>query len=226
MKKDCDVIIIGAGPSGSAAAKVLVDNGLSVIIIDKKKLPRYKICSGVIFKKSLEITEKYFGPIPESLYLKPKFLKGVRMWADSDTSSDWPFDMDCGGAPNVWRSEYDYWLVKNTGAKIIDEAKLIHFEQDENGIEITYIKGGNKNTFNCNYLISAEGSLPTVRTIIEPKFENSIQWFIAYQNYCKGSCGLDPLYYHGFLDEEFADVYAWFNVKSEYIVYGDCSKKR
>ncbi len=225
MKNDYDVVIIGAGPSGSAAAKVLVNNGLSVLIIDKKKLPRYKICSGIIFKKSFEITEKYFGTIPESVYIKPKYLKGVRMWIDSDNYSDWPFEMDCGGAPNVWRSEYDYWLVKNTGAKIIDEAKLINFKRGNDSIELTYINGGNENKINCRYLISAEGSFSTVRAILDPDFENKIKWFVAYQNYCKGSCDLDPLFYHGFLDEKFADVYAWFNVKDDFIVYGTAIKK-
>ena len=59
MKNEYDVVIAGSGPSGAAAAKGLVNEGLSVLVLEKKRLPRYKICSGIIFKKSLDITEKY-----------------------------------------------------------------------------------------------------------------------------------------------------------------------
>ena len=40
-----DVIIIGAGPSGSTAAKILAEKGYKVLLIEKFKMPRYKSCS-------------------------------------------------------------------------------------------------------------------------------------------------------------------------------------
>ena len=99
MQRMYDVVIVGAGPSGAAAARGLVNEGLEVLIIDKKKLPRYKICSGIIFKKSQEITEKYFGEIPKSAYVTPELLKGVRLWVDDENYNDWPFSKDRNGAP-------------------------------------------------------------------------------------------------------------------------------
>ncbi len=225
MKKEYDVIVVGSGPSGSAAAKVLVNKGLDVLIIDKKKLPRYKICSGIIFKKSLEITEKYFGKIPESAFVKPKYLKGVRMWESGTKHSDWPFDMECGGAPNVWRSEYDYWLAKNSGAEIADETKVVNFKKDGCYVELTCNRDQTLSEVRCKFLISAEGSLSTIRAKFDPEFEDSIEWYVAYQNYCKGSSKLDPEYYHGFFDANFGDVYAWFNCKADYVVFGTAIKK-
>ncbi|MCF8482375.1 MAG: tryptophan 7-halogenase [Rhodospirillum sp.] len=41
--KDCDVAIIGAGPSGTVAAKFLHDAGLKIIILEKYHLPRFVI---------------------------------------------------------------------------------------------------------------------------------------------------------------------------------------
>jgi flavin-dependent dehydrogenase len=40
---DADVLIIGAGPSGAVAAKLLIQKGYSVIIIERQKFPRFSI---------------------------------------------------------------------------------------------------------------------------------------------------------------------------------------
>jgi len=43
-----DVVVIGAGPAGSTAAKFLSEKGVKVLLIDKKKFPRDKPCGGAI----------------------------------------------------------------------------------------------------------------------------------------------------------------------------------
>lgn len=47
-KSDCDVIIIGAGPAGSAAGTVLAEKGRSVILLEKEMFPRYHIGESLI----------------------------------------------------------------------------------------------------------------------------------------------------------------------------------
>ncbi|GGO65905.1 NAD(P)/FAD-dependent oxidoreductase [Bowmanella pacifica] len=39
----CDVVVIGAGPAGACAAAMLVDQGLSVIVLEKEQFPRFSI---------------------------------------------------------------------------------------------------------------------------------------------------------------------------------------
>jgi len=41
-----NVVIIGSGPAGALAALELAKNGITVAIIDKATLPRYKTCGG------------------------------------------------------------------------------------------------------------------------------------------------------------------------------------
>jgi len=41
-----DVVIVGAGPAGSTAAKCLAENKKKVLLIDKEKFPREKPCGG------------------------------------------------------------------------------------------------------------------------------------------------------------------------------------
>ncbi|HHT9130570.1 MAG TPA: NAD(P)/FAD-dependent oxidoreductase, partial [Candidatus Brocadiaceae bacterium] len=222
-----DVVIVGAGPSGAAAAKGLVNEGLKILVIEKKKLPRYKICSGIIFKKSQDITEKYFGKIPETAYVAPRLLKGVRLWSDDEHFSDWPFGKDGSGAPNVWRSEYDYWLIKNSGAEVRDCCSLKAFKDSGNHVTLECLNVLTRETapIKCSYLISAEGSVSVIRAALDPEFEKTLKWYIAYQNYYEGSSAIDPYFYHGFLNPQYGNVYAWFNVKDGLQIFGTAVKK-
>jgi flavin-dependent dehydrogenase len=43
-----DAIIVGGGPAGSAAATVLAEAGLSVILLEEKRMPRHKVCGEFI----------------------------------------------------------------------------------------------------------------------------------------------------------------------------------
>src|SRR5881275_728508 len=43
-KNDADVIVIGAGPSGSAAAYWLATAGVDVLLLEKTTFPREKVC--------------------------------------------------------------------------------------------------------------------------------------------------------------------------------------
>ena len=227
MKNEYDVVITGSGPSGAAAAKGLVNEGLSVLVLEKKKLPRYKICSGIIFKKSLDITEKYFGEIPKSAYVTPELLKGVRFWSDDENYKDYPFNKDGNGVPNIWRSEYDYWLVKESGAEIKDCHLLTDFTESDDYILLKAHDNLNDKAIDikCKYLISAEGGKSVIRAKLDPEFEKSLKWFTAYQNYYEGSSNLDPEYYHGFLEPQYSEVYAWFSVKDGLQVFGTAAAK-
>jgi geranylgeranyl reductase family protein len=46
MTNRYDLIIIGAGPSGACAGYAAASRGLRTLIIEKRKLPRYKTCGG------------------------------------------------------------------------------------------------------------------------------------------------------------------------------------
>lgn len=222
-----DVVVVGAGPAGAASARGLANEGLKVLVIEKKRLPRYKICSGIIFKESLDITERHFGKIPESAYVAPKLLKGVRFWTNGNDFTDWPFDKDSNGAPNVWRSEYDHWLIKNTGAEVRDSCFLKGFRDLGNAVMVECYDAIHNETITiaCRYLISAEGSKSLVRSMLDPGFEKNVKWFIAYQNYYEGNSDLDPYFYHGFLESHYGEIYAWFSVKDGLQVFGTAVRK-
>jgi len=44
MEEQCDVLIVGAGPAGSATAHYLATAGLDVVVLEKATFPRDKVC--------------------------------------------------------------------------------------------------------------------------------------------------------------------------------------
>ncbi|MEV6109659.1 geranylgeranyl reductase family protein [Streptomyces sp. NPDC051940] len=49
-----DVIVVGAGPAGSSAARAAAELGRKVLLLEKAELPRYKTCGGGIIGPSRE----------------------------------------------------------------------------------------------------------------------------------------------------------------------------
>ncbi|MDI6631695.1 MAG: FAD-dependent oxidoreductase [Bacillota bacterium] len=57
MAKVYDVIVVGAGPAGCIAAKELARNGLKVLLLESKKIPRHKPCAGGLTRKTLSLLD-------------------------------------------------------------------------------------------------------------------------------------------------------------------------
>jgi len=51
---DYDVVIVGAGPAGSCAARFLAEKGASVALVDAEKFPRDKCCAGWLNARAVE----------------------------------------------------------------------------------------------------------------------------------------------------------------------------
>ena len=54
MSNRTDVIVVGAGPGGSTAAKLLADRGYSVLLVDRSDFPRHKTCASWINRLAFE----------------------------------------------------------------------------------------------------------------------------------------------------------------------------
>src|SRR5258708_27903651 len=65
MQTDFDVIVVGAGPSGTAAAFRLKRLGYRVLLLDKQRFPRVKPCGGGISIKALSLMPWSVAPVIE-----------------------------------------------------------------------------------------------------------------------------------------------------------------
>ncbi len=151
------VIIIGGGPAGSAAAILLSQAGINVLLFDKDKHPRYHVGeSGIL---SLPFLLQQLGIEEKLVSLGVKRKGGVFF----DWNERWLINWGATGdyTYHVERAEFDNLLLeraKECGAQIFEEhrVKEIFFEDDRPvGVKVESVDG--ESNYFCDHLIDASG---------------------------------------------------------------------
>jgi geranylgeranyl reductase family protein len=60
-----DVVIVGAGPAGAAAAVAARGQGLSVLLVDRADFPRDKLCGGGLTQRAMGVMGRVFALAPD-----------------------------------------------------------------------------------------------------------------------------------------------------------------
>ena len=53
-----DVVVIGGGPAGSVAARQLASSGLETLVVEKSRMPRWKVCGGCLNALGVQTLER------------------------------------------------------------------------------------------------------------------------------------------------------------------------
>jgi geranylgeranyl reductase family protein len=111
---ECDVLIVGGGPAGSACAWKLRNSGLDVRILDKKQFPRDKICAGWITPAVVDELEIDLDDYRRGRVLEPitGFCVGLIGGPEVESCYDKPISY------GIRRCEFDHYLVERSGAQL------------------------------------------------------------------------------------------------------------
>ena len=160
-----DVVIIGAGPAGIAAAHNLINNKISCLLIDKQEFPRNKLCAGGITYKTFELIK--------SLKLENEFnldnaviSEGANLYLEYKYISE----MKTKGLTYlVDRFEFDNYLVeeyKTKGGKLLEGVKVEKIDTKRNKIFLS-----NKEEISFKYIIGADGAVGITSKIIDKNYK-------------------------------------------------------
>ncbi len=163
-----DVCIVGAGPGGSTSAYHLAMQGKKVLLLEKDKFPRRKICGDAMFKTTQAHLEK-MGLLQEILD------EGHGRWADKGglVSPRGITYMGASAKPSkgslalsVKRTILDEKLARlaqKTGTTLVEEYNVgkVEFSTSEKLWTINS-KGQKNDPFKAKMLIAADGSTSTI----------------------------------------------------------------
>ncbi len=78
-----DLIVIGAGPAGCAAAITAARTGASVLLLERGHFPRHKVCGEFVSAESLDLLQNLLAPTHRSLIAKAPRIDRSRIFVDA-----------------------------------------------------------------------------------------------------------------------------------------------
>lgn len=153
---DYDLIVVGGGPGGATTARKASLEGLNVLLLDKEKFPRYKVCAGGMPGTCPKLLD---FPIDHVVHRR---ISGLAFFAPAGYRVDCiPEDRSLPGY-TVMRDEFDNLLfekAREAGAEVADGAEATEITQNNNEVIIGTKDG---EYFTGDYLIGADGINSTV----------------------------------------------------------------
>ncbi len=140
-------IIVGAGPSGAAAAYHLAKRGRSVLLLEKETLPRYKPCGGGVGSVVQEWFDFDFEPGISAKVDRIRYTHNLGDPVEALTEPVWM----------VRREIFDHLIVQHA------QKQGVEVHTDTNVLGITPLSEGwqvqtSEATFTGSYLIGADGA--------------------------------------------------------------------
>ena len=203
------VLIIGAGPSGTACAATLHRLGHEVVVVDKATFPRDKCCGDGLTTNALRILEELeFDParVPDW-----QTCSDVEMRSFSGRKIDLPLP-SIGGqfAAIAPRAQLDHALVEHCRDMGITIHEGCAFESithhDTNGISV---RVENLGELTVDYVVAADGMWSPVRKSLGLSTQGYLGEWHAFRQYIGNVHGSANEKLHIWFDKDLLPGYAW-----------------
>ncbi|NEW46826.1 FAD-dependent monooxygenase [Nocardia cyriacigeorgica] len=174
---DTDVLIVGAGPVGSAAAVELSRRGVRCRIVDKLAVPPQYAKAVGIQPRTLELFES-MGVLRDILDASIRlhgqlvYINGVEAERLNLTlPPDVPFGFI--GIPQYATERILWQRVESTGTRIERGTELVGITQDKDGVDAVLTGPDGEHTVRARYVIGCDGAHSTVRKALGLTFEGA-----------------------------------------------------
>ena len=208
-----DVIVVGAGPGGAAAATFLAREGVDVIVLERATFPRDKVCGDGLTPRAVEMLRRLGVEerLREMGYRPQRQYRIVSAWGDAVRAGMPSFGKGAEYAYVVPRRDLDVCLVgaaRQAGARVLESVRALRLEESPGEPEVVAAcPGGELQRFRGRVLISADGSRGSFsRNFISS--EHLRPSAVAMRAYMHGVEGLQGAL-NFFLDRHLLPGYGW-----------------
>jgi flavin-dependent dehydrogenase len=216
--RSVDVVIVGGSLAAAAAAKRLTDAGLETLILERKELPRHKICSGILSPRGHRFLLENFGPLPPEILHAPTSCRGVTFHFPSMVSMS--MDFFGGSTPHLHRKYSDYWAIQRSGAEVHDQTSFSGLEDHGDHVIVSARSNGEDIQYRARHVIGADGPTSLVTRAIYPDYPQQIPWFVVGQKFHNIiECPLDQDYFHFWFHPELGH-YTWSHARDGQQIVG------
>ncbi len=190
-----DVLIVGGGPAGAAAAVSCSSSGLDTILVDKATFPRDKHCGDGLTAGALRILEA-MGLEPQTI---PSWrtVSGIVLTGPSGRTTRLELPVGPGiHAAVARRSELDAAvldLAVRAGANVLTGTACVQVSEHSDRVRVALDDG---ERIEARYLIAADGAWSPVRKMLRlnrPGFRGDWHAFRQYFTRCDRAGGRQPL---------------------------------
>lgn len=149
-----DVAVVGGGPGGATAARCLAKEGFGVVLFEKERLPRTKVCAGGIIPMVVDtLPEQVKQTIHRNCYKAELYLV--------DESLHFAVRRKEPIVVTAMRDRFDFELVKaaeGEGVRVVTGCKVLDVTQDRHMVGIRTDDG----VFRSRFVVGADGAVSMV----------------------------------------------------------------
>ncbi len=192
METRGDLVVVGAGPAGSAAAAWAARAGRDVLVIDSASFPRDKACGDGLTPRAIaELTRLGLGD-----WLDTRIRhRGLRMSGfGGEVEVDWPGPSFPSYSSAVARVELDDRIRKvaeESGARMLLGAKAVavHHDSSRRVVSLTLADG---TEVHCRRLIVADGARSSLGRKLGRRWHQETVYGVAARGYLTTPRADDP----------------------------------
>ncbi|MCX4097798.1 geranylgeranyl reductase family protein [Nocardia sp. alder85J] len=180
-----DVLVVGAGPAGSAAAAWAARAGRDVLLLDAAVFPRDKTCGdGLTPRAVAELEQLGLGDWVRTHTVN----RGLRMCGfGAEALLDWPDGSFPRYGSAVARTELDDKLRETavlSGARMVDGARVTDIARDSDRVTaVTVQVDGVARPVDCRFLIVADGVRSPVGKLLGRTWHRQFAYGVAARAY-------------------------------------------
>jgi geranylgeranyl reductase family protein len=198
-----DLLVIGAGPAGTAAAVTAAASGRHVVLVDAATFPRDKTCGDGLTTEALRRLDALGVPLPALDASGPV----TEVVVTTPSGRRITMRLPSGERARVMtRLDLDAALVehaRDTGADVRTGRRLVGLRAGADGVEATLDDGA---TLRAPFVVAADGNYSTARRLLAPDDPPATGDWYAFRQYFSG---VDDTRLWVLFERDLLPGYAW-----------------